>query len=100
MQGSRTSGDERVQCRGSVSPAAFLALLLAQMYTTVREPPLPPRPTLSATRTRQPPVIDGKLDDAAWRATPLSDKFTQHFPDEGAPPSERTELRVVYDDRN
>ena len=31
---------------------------------------------------------------------PLSDKFTQHFPDEGAPASERSELRVLYDDRN
>ena len=30
----------------------------------------------------------------------MSDTFTQHFPDEGAPPSERTELRVLYDNRN
>ncbi len=70
------------------------------MYTTSREPPLPPRPRVAATRTTQPPVIDGKLDDPAWRAAAMSDTFTQHFPDEGAPPSERTELRVLYDDRN
>jgi hypothetical protein len=70
------------------------------MYTTSREPPLPPRPRVAATRTTQPPIIDGKLDDATWRAAAMSDTFTQHFPDEGAPPSERTELRVLYDDRN
>jgi hypothetical protein len=82
-----------------VSPVAALALIFAQMYVA-REPELPPRPRLAATRTTQPPVIDGKLDDPAWRAAAVSDTFTQHFPAEGAPPSERTELRVLYDDRN
>jgi hypothetical protein len=61
---------------------------------------MPARPRLAATRTSQPPVIDGKLDDAVWRAAAMSDTFTQHFPDEGTLPSERTELRVLYDDRN
>ena len=62
--------------------------------------PLPPRPHIAATRTAQPPVIDGRLDDAVWAAAAPSDAFVQHFPDEGAPPSERTTVRVLYDDRN
>src|SRR5439155_1455394 len=46
----------------------------------------------------QPPRIDGCLDDAAWSdAAPLSD-FVQKVPTEGAPPSERTEVRILYDD--
>jgi hypothetical protein len=49
-------------------------------------------------RTSVRPVIDGKLDDPAWKLAQPSTTFTQHFPDEGAPPSERTELRVLYDD--
>ena len=35
-----------------------------------------------------------------WRAAVPSDGFTQHYPDEGAAPSERTEVRVLYDDKN
>ncbi|HVR01764.1 MAG TPA: DUF5916 domain-containing protein [Polyangia bacterium] len=56
------------------------------------------RPHIHAVRTSQRPVIDGKLDDPAWRRAVPSDTFTQHFPNEGAPPSERTEVRILYDD--
>ncbi|HVR63033.1 MAG TPA: DUF5916 domain-containing protein [Polyangia bacterium] len=62
-------------------------------------PALGPRPRLRAVRTPLPIVIDGKLDDAAWRLAIPSDTFTQHQPSEGAPPSERTEVRVLYDDQ-
>ena len=45
-----------------------------------------------------PPVIDGLLDDAAWaRAAPMTG-FTQREPQDGQPASERTEVRVVFDD--
>ena len=53
-----------------------------------------------AVRTPTPPKIDGHLDEAVWRAAIPSDGFTQHYPDEGAAPSERTEVRVLYDDKN
>jgi hypothetical protein len=56
------------------------------------------RPHLRAVRTTQPPVVDGRLDDPAWRNAIASETFTQHFPNEGAPPSERTEVRILYDD--
>jgi hypothetical protein len=64
----------------------------------VTQPPSAERPRIRAVRTPQPPVIDGKLDDAAWARAVPSDTFTQHFPDEGAPPSERTSVRILYDD--
>jgi hypothetical protein len=42
--------------------------------------------------------IDGVLDDRAWsQAVPITD-FIQKEPDEGAPPTEDTDVRVVYDD--
>jgi hypothetical protein len=56
------------------------------------------RPHLRAVRTAKRPVIDGKLDDPVWQQAIPSDTFTQHFPYEGAPPSERTVVRVLYDD--
>ncbi len=44
-----------------------------------------------------PPVIDGRLDDAAWAlATPISG-FVQREPTEGTPVSERTEVRILMD---
>lgn len=44
------------------------------------------------------PRLDGRLDEPIWqRATPITD-FTQRDPDEGAPGTERTEVRIVYTD--
>ena len=44
--------------------------------------------------------LDGRIDEAVWAtATPIAD-FTQQEPVEGAEPSERTEIRVVFDEDN
>lgn len=42
--------------------------------------------------------LDGLLDEAVWQAAPVSSGFRQQEPDEGAPATERTEVRVVYDE--
>jgi hypothetical protein len=43
-------------------------------------------------------LLDGKLDEPAWRAAePITD-FTQFDPDEGKPASQRTEVRFLFDD--
>jgi hypothetical protein len=53
---------------------------------------------IRAARAAQPPVIDGRLNDEAWAsAQPIAD-FTQRDPDEGKAPTERTEIRFLYDD--
>ncbi len=42
--------------------------------------------------------VDGRLDDDAWRlAVPIAD-FVQKEPIEGVPPTEKMEVRIVYDD--
>ncbi|WP_224368630.1 DUF5916 domain-containing protein [Hyalangium versicolor] len=41
--------------------------------------------------------IDGKLDEDCWANAPLFDAFVQRFPTAGGTPSERTELRILYD---
>lgn len=51
----------------------------------------------TAMATSTPPLIDGRLDDEVWRMAPVVSGFTQRDPDEGAPVSERTEIRVAYD---
>ena len=40
--------------------------------------------------------LDGRLDEAIWTQVPGSDAFLQQEPDEGAAPTERTIVRVVY----
>jgi hypothetical protein len=55
-------------------------------------------PHLAAVRTQQTPNVDGRLDDAVWRSVVGSEGFTQKFPDEGRSPSDRTTVRVLYDD--
>ncbi len=44
------------------------------------------------------PRIDGRMDDAAWKQAPVIDDFTQQRPNEGSKPTERTEIRLLYDD--
>jgi hypothetical protein len=55
---------------------------------------------LRAARASGPVVVDGKLDEDTWAKAPVFGGFVQRFPDAGKAPSERTELRVLYDDRN
>jgi len=50
-----------------------------------------------STRIAAAPQIDGRLDEAVWReAQPMTD-FVQRDPSEGAPSTERTEVRVLTD---
>ena len=45
-----------------------------------------------------PMTIDGRLDETVWqRATPITD-FVQKDPNQGAPISYRTEVRLAYDE--
>ena len=50
-----------------------------------------------ATRVSEAPTIDGLLDERSWQqATPVGD-FVQTEPTEGQPATERTEVRLLYD---
>ncbi len=46
------------------------------------------------------PQIDGVLDDDCWKTGEWSGNFTQWIPNEGAKPSQPTELKILYDDKN
>ncbi len=46
-----------------------------------------------------PPRIDGRLDDPAWRSVRPLTSLVQVVPVAGAEPSERTEIRITYDER-
>jgi hypothetical protein len=76
--------------------AALLLLIAfdaAAVYTVNGE-----RKSFKITRTSTAPIIDGKLDDAAWAGAMIVDDFHQTSPTDGAAPSEMTIVRVTYDD--
>jgi len=54
-------------------------------------------PTATAAERAGPIRIDGHLDEEAWLAAPPITAFVQGEPIEGAPPMERTVVRVLYD---
>jgi len=43
--------------------------------------------------------IDGVLDEEVWREAPAASGFRQRWPVDGAPATERTEVRVAFDGR-
>jgi hypothetical protein len=47
----------------------------------------------------RPPVIDGRLDDAAWAAAEPVTRLMQSRPDPGQEARLRTEARILYDDK-
>ena len=50
--------------------------------------------------TTAKPIIDGKLDDPCWKTGEWAGDFTQWIPKEGAKPSQNTELKILYDNKN
>jgi hypothetical protein len=74
-------------------------ILLIALTPLARAANWPDRPTLHAVRAISPIAVDGDLSDAAWQSAPEFTDFTQHDPDDGAPPTMKTTLRIVYDDK-
>jgi hypothetical protein len=60
-------------------------------------------PTITAGKldgSAEGPVIDGRVNDAVWQSVAPYSTFTQQDPIEGAPASEKTEVRVVVGNGN
>lgn len=50
--------------------------------------------------TTAKPTIDGVLDDPCWKTGEWSGDFIQWIPKEGAKPSQPTQIKILYDDKN
>ena len=59
-------------------------------------------PTARAARieAREAPAIDADLSDPSWAKAHVITEFKQLMPDPGGVPSERTELRIMFDQNN
>src|SRR5215210_4912995 len=74
---------------------ASLALTLPAQPTTRSQND--PRPVAKAALRAGEVTIDGRIDESAWAAATPITEFVQSSPDEGKPPSQRTEVRILYD---
>lgn len=52
---------------------------------------------MQAVKTTKAPKIDGNLSDEVWNKAPVLTNFIQNFPTFGLPVSQKTEVRVLYD---
>jgi len=83
-------------------PLLAVVTLSSQSQDPPPPPPPPPAPAsrVIATRAAQPPVIDGRDDDAVWREAQPITGFQEWRPSEGGPPKLPTEARIAYDAAN
>ena len=60
------------------------------------------RPTAAAVRidVSEAPAIDGDLSDPVWAKATVIDRFIQKRPNPGQPASDRTVLRILFDQNN
>jgi len=54
--------------------------------------------SVRAIRVSKAPCIDGNLDEGIWEELPILTNFVQYSPYNGEAPSEKTEVRMGYDD--
>ncbi len=52
--------------------------------------------SLQAVDVKQPPKLDGKLDDEVWKNIPAATDFIINFPDFGKPSNSNSQVKLVY----
>jgi hypothetical protein len=88
------------RCDQSVVVGLAAAFLLTGDSAIQAQPstPVTHRPSLVAARAEGTVRVDGVLDEADWTRAARADGFVQVEPVEGQSASERTEVRVLFDD--
>ena len=77
---------------------AALVLLLGTLFLSAQGPAQRQEREVFAVRTETPIKLDAVLDEPAWARTEPATDFLQREPFEGEPATEKTEIRVLYDD--
>lgn len=93
----------RVFTRTAV-PLAIAAILANPTYLAAQTVPAAdssgahkPAPVARAQVVSKPPVVNGRLDDEVWQTAQPFAGFVQRELQEGAPVTERTEVRILTD---
>ena len=102
---------ERVRGHSAVALLTLAGLAISAAFPTLavgsspQEPdgahaPDSAAPSMGVIRAVEPPVMDGIVDESSWALADVATDFLQREPQEGQPATERTEVRVLYDDEN
>jgi len=78
---------------------AFVLLILLGVATCLPAA-AKPEPVMTAVRIEGPITVDGLLNEPEWELAQPATNFVQRLPHTGQPATERTEVRVIYDDLN
>ncbi|MGH9148407.1 MAG: DUF5916 domain-containing protein [Vicinamibacterales bacterium] len=78
---------------------AALTCLAFDSLEAGQQDPHTPQAVVRALRVTEPPTIDGHLSEEAWTRAEPATNLTQRDPDEGRPSTERSEFRILFDDR-
>ena len=93
-----------MSCARPANPVEWLFLIMKTLIPLFLALSLAVSPGLAAdikaVRVPQGPTVDGSLADPVWRSAEPFSGFLMVEPTPDAAPSERTELRVLYDDAN
>lgn len=83
-----------------ISIICFSAHGFAQTKNAHPAGALPAEHRLKARRVSEQIKIDGFLNEPAWTEAEVISDFYQQEPKEGEPASEKTDIRVLFDDKN
>jgi hypothetical protein len=111
MTGASTRFDTRLErLRARLVPGLCVFLLVAVAHAqqpSRKEHTQPQAPRqdagprrIQAVRVNEAIKIDGLLNEPAWSLAQPATDFRQERPNESEPASERTEVRVLFDDKN
>jgi hypothetical protein len=108
MTGTVGSGEGARRCAGDtlILVLLWIGLLAPGSLGASPQEPVTPQPpsdrrtprTASVTSISDPITIDGVLDEPVWGTTPTIGALVQRQPNPGTEPSERTDVRLLYDD--
>lgn len=93
----------RFKLRRTLTPALFILLGAADVSSAQQQPTRVSASsstpsTVAVFAANDAPTVDGRLDDEIWTNVPAASDLTQVLPTDGSQPSERTSIRVVYDE--
>lgn len=84
-----------------LSPTLLTSVAVAQNQQSNRQTGIQePLRIASSVRVDRPPRLDGTLNDPLWQQATPTNNFLQREPFEGQAPTEKTEVRILYDRHN
>ncbi|MBI4483070.1 MAG: carbohydrate binding family 9 domain-containing protein [Acidobacteria bacterium] len=74
----------------------MIVLVFATGRVEAHEPGTLGAKSVQAAAVDRAPLLDGDLEEPEWERVPVVSDFVQQEPQEGAEPSEKTEVRILY----